>query len=138
MIVVDNTEQEHQDGREQVIDELRQLLDALAGRAEEYVLRAGQQQDTVHTGPESCGWCPVCAVLAIMRGERPELTARLVEQLAGLLTVLRQFAAEHTREAEPSAPSQDEEPQRPDVQPISLQRVAGHVLGENESREPGC
>ncbi len=137
MIVVDSTEQQHQDGREQVIDELRQLLDALAGRAEEYLLRAGQQQDAVHTGPESCGWCPVCAVLAIMRGERPELTARLVEQLAGLLAVLRQFAAEHARAAETSTPQHDE-PQRPDVQPITLQRVAGDVLREDESREPGC
>ncbi|QGK69426.1 hypothetical protein GIY23_07715 [Allosaccharopolyspora coralli] len=137
---MDSTGQEHQDGREQVVDELRQLLEALAGRAEEYLLRAGQQQDAVHTGPESCGWCPVCAVLAIMRGERPELTARLVEQLAGLLTVLRQFATEHPRADEPSTTRHDE-PERPDVQRITLQRVAGRVLREDESpgrREPGC
>jgi hypothetical protein len=37
----------------------------------------------------TCAFCPVCAVLAALRGERPELAARLAEQAAGLVAVLR-------------------------------------------------
>lgn len=39
--------------------------------------------------PATCVACPVCAVLAALRGERPELAARLAEHAAGLLAVLR-------------------------------------------------
>jgi hypothetical protein len=37
----------------------------------------------------TCASCPVCAVIAALRGERPELAARLAEHAAGLLAVLR-------------------------------------------------
>lgn len=33
--------------------------------------------------------CPVCAVIAVLRGERPELAVRLAEHAAGLLAVLQ-------------------------------------------------
>ena len=33
--------------------------------------------------------CPVCAVLAALRGERTELSIRLAEHASGLLAVLR-------------------------------------------------
>ena len=41
-----------------------------------------------HTGPE-CQWCPVCQFVAVLRGERPELTERVAEAGAALTTVLR-------------------------------------------------
>ena len=38
--------------------------------------------------PGSCTACPVCALLAVLRGERSELAARLAEHTTGLLGVL--------------------------------------------------
>ncbi|MGW4060408.1 hypothetical protein ACWEGE_19140 [Amycolatopsis sp. NPDC004747] len=42
----------------------------------------------------ACGWCPLCAIVAVVRGERPELVARLVEQLAQLVALLRAVLAD--------------------------------------------
>jgi hypothetical protein len=41
-----------------------------------------------------CRWCPVCQAAAVVRGERPELTAALADVLAATATALRTFAAE--------------------------------------------
>lgn len=41
-----------------------------------------------------CGWCPLCAVVSVVRGERPEFVARLVEQLAQLVALLRAVLAD--------------------------------------------
>ncbi|GAA2895640.1 hypothetical protein GCM10010472_62790 [Pseudonocardia halophobica] len=60
--------------------------------------RVGPLVDAARTGeggtPSSCASCPVCALLAVLRGERPELAARLAEHAAGLLTVLRALVEE--------------------------------------------
>lgn len=37
----------------------------------------------------TCAVCPVCAVVALLRGERPELAVRLAEHAAGFLDVLQ-------------------------------------------------
>jgi hypothetical protein len=39
--------------------------------------------------PASCANCPVCAVLALLRGERPELAVTLAHHAAGVLGALR-------------------------------------------------
>lgn len=36
-----------------------------------------------------CAGCPVCAVLAVLRGERPELTAALLDGAISVVTALR-------------------------------------------------
>jgi hypothetical protein len=41
-----------------------------------------------------CGWCPLCAVVAVVRGERPEFAARLIEQLGQLVALLRAVLAD--------------------------------------------
>jgi hypothetical protein len=42
----------------------------------------------------ACGWCPLCAIVAVVRGDRPELVARLAEQLAQLVALLRAVLAD--------------------------------------------
>jgi glucokinase len=44
--------------------------------------------------PASCANCPVCAVLALLRGERPELAVTLAKHAAGVLTALRSLVEE--------------------------------------------
>jgi hypothetical protein len=48
--------------------------------------------------PGPCGWCPVCALVAAVRGEQPELTAHLAEQASGLLVVLRLLIQSHAHD----------------------------------------
>jgi hypothetical protein len=73
-------------------EELRLLLDALAERAQPWLNRLATEPDDEHT-PATCGWCPVCAGMAVLRGERPELAVRAAEHAAGLVAVLRSALA---------------------------------------------
>ena len=60
------------------------------------MLAAGHGTDTgeAKTGGSACGWCPLCAIVAVVRGERPEFAARLLEQLAQLVALLRAVLAD--------------------------------------------
>jgi hypothetical protein len=74
-------------------EELRLLLDALAERAQPWLNRMATEPAPEHT-PATCGWCPVCAGMAVLRGERPELAVRAAEHAAGLVAVLRSALAQ--------------------------------------------
>lgn len=77
------------DGHGRLAGELRALavaaLDRLGPALER--VRAGAEEAPAADAP--CAVCPVCAVIAALRGEWPELAARLAEHGAGLLSVLR-------------------------------------------------
>ena len=50
-----------------------------------------------------CRWCPMCQAAAVVRGERPEVTAALADVLTAAAATLRSFAeAERTSDARPS------------------------------------
>jgi hypothetical protein len=103
-------------------EELRLLLDALAERAQPLLNRlaaadGGEGDGAEHT-PATCGWCPVCAGIAVLRGERPELAVRAAEHAAGLLSVLRSALAERAPSSAASPPS----PAPDRVQHITVQR----------------
>ena len=60
-----------------------------------------------HTGPE-CRWCPLCRLVAVLRGERPELTARVAEAGVALVAAVRGLldaAAVPDGAGRPSGPS---------------------------------
>ncbi|MCP2256715.1 hypothetical protein LX15_000398 [Streptoalloteichus tenebrarius] len=79
---------EHDDARGRLAEELHALVDAVADRAQPWLERLRAGGGAAHdTG--SCGWCPVCQGLAVLRGERPEVASRITEQVAGLLATLR-------------------------------------------------
>jgi hypothetical protein len=42
----------------------------------------------------NCGWCPLCAIVNVVHGERPEFAARLLEQAAQLIALLRAVLAD--------------------------------------------
>ncbi|MGW5706656.1 hypothetical protein [Amycolatopsis japonica] len=46
------------------------------------------------TDHDTDGWCPLCAVVGVFRGERPEFVARLLEQAAQLVALLRAVLAD--------------------------------------------
>ena len=78
------------------------------------------------THGSDCRWCPVCQAAAVVRGERPELTAALADVLAATATALRTFAAEAA--GAPGADAGDEaEPEDGDPPggPADRDRVTG-------------
>jgi len=50
-----------------------------------------------------CRWCPVCQTAAVLRGERPEVSAALADVLATTASVLRDLAGEPARPSGPAA-----------------------------------
>jgi hypothetical protein len=39
----------------------------------------------------TCQWCPICQLIAVLRGERPEVSDRLAEAGAAVLGAFRAF-----------------------------------------------
>jgi hypothetical protein len=72
--------------------------------------------------PETCASCPVCALLAALRGEQPELAGRLATHAAGLLAVLRAALEEGPPASSGGAPDPEPAPPERRVQHISIDR----------------
>ncbi|WP_007027846.1 hypothetical protein, partial [Saccharomonospora iraqiensis] len=115
------------DNGARLADEIRLLVDLIVERAapwldslveEGHGTEAGDDHtggnDTDGTGEAERGWCPLCAVLAICRGERVDVAARLVDQLTQLLALLRAVLADRWHPHEgvhmPGSPAPRPEP----------------------------
>lgn len=124
---------QHEPGaHDRIIGELRLLLDAVAQRADEYL---SSRAETAPVSSSSCGWCPLCTAVSVLRGQRADL--RVVEQLAAAVTVIRQLLAE-PQEAPPQPDPPDPAPEVK-VQHIDIRRVDGHILHEQAGAEGrGC
>ena len=66
-----------------------------------------------------CRWCPVCQAAAVVRGERPEVTAALADVLASAATALRTFAEAGRSAPEPEA-QEPQDGETPAVQQIDI------------------
>lgn len=83
------------------IEQGRRLLETLRSSAE----APGGEHGS------DCRWCPVCQAAAVVRGERPEVTAALADVLTAAAAALRTFAeAGTTPEPEVQEPRDDEGP----------------------------
>lgn len=133
---------------EQLLAELRDLLDTISGRAEDYLRACGASDGG--EAPGACGWCPVCAAVALLRGQRSDAAERLVEQLSAAVQALRGLLAEQRTDAaggpagdptagasagDPTAgASAGSEPRADRVQPIDVRRVGGRVLDDAQAQ----
>ena len=92
----------------------RRLLDAL---------RTGLADAAPADGEHAsdCRWCPVCQAAAVVRGERPEVTAALADVLTTAAAALRSFAADgaDTQVVDEEAAPEDGTP-GPAVQQIDI------------------
>lgn len=83
-------------------EEIRLLVEMVAARAQPWldeVIAAGHSGEPDPDGgprrqPSECIWCPLCAVVAMVRGERPELAARVLDHAAELVALLRAVLAD--------------------------------------------
>ena len=72
------------------VDQARRLLDTfVAGSAARPAGRTPAEDDAHQS---DCSWCPLCQAAAVVRGERPEVTAALADVLTATATALRSFA----------------------------------------------
>jgi len=90
-------------------DSARRLLDVL--RPPAGAPGADPGADRAAHGAD-CRWCPVCQTAAVLRGERPDVTAALSDVLATTAAVLRDLAGEPAAAA-PTGPAADA-PEHPD------------------------
>jgi hypothetical protein len=94
-------------------EQARRLLEAV---------KAAATPDPQAEGGEpaaECKWCPHCQLLAVLRGDRPEVTAILDDVLATASAALHSFADEAPA-AEPAG--HEEEPSHRDPGP-TVQRI---------------
>lgn len=135
---------EEQDGIARLTAEIRLLVEMVVEQALPWldeVLAAGH--GTPHTGERpsegaaagdsqaACQWCPLCAVVAVARGQRPEFAVRLFEQAAQLVGLLRAVLADrwepeggvHMPGDRPAdRPARDATEHTPRVQHIAVRR----------------
>ena len=96
-------------------DQARRLLDAFAqGQA------APTTEGRAAHGAE-CTWCPLCQAAAVVRGERPEVTAALADVLTATATALRTFAESVPPPASDAPAATQEDPEA--EPPPAVQRI---------------
>jgi hypothetical protein len=109
------------DEKAKLVEELRLLIDVAAERAQPWLQKVASAADgTGEHNPQTCGWCPLCNGVALLRGDRSELAAKAAEHVSGLLTVLRAALSEPAAPAAPSGEAPAEE--SPRVQHIQVVR----------------
>ncbi|HZY77018.1 MAG TPA: hypothetical protein VFE40_11925 [Jatrophihabitantaceae bacterium] len=110
------------------------------------VLSAVQDWAT-RTFPESaeqhangtCQWCPICQFVAVLRGERPDVTDRVVEAGTALLSAFRAFMDATVPHPDSpaahgdSAPHGDPAARRDSAPPPRVQRID---LGKPDASRP--
>jgi hypothetical protein len=75
-----------------LFDDLRVALESLADHAEPLLRKVSDAP--AGELPATCHWCPLCATLALLRGERPELAVRAAEQGVVMVDLLRAVLGE--------------------------------------------
>ncbi|MFC4001078.1 hypothetical protein ACFS2C_08035 [Prauserella oleivorans] len=120
-------------------EEIRLLVDLVTERAApwlESVVAAGHggdhgdgsDRDTAHDRQSTaCGWCPLCAVVAVVRGEAPEIAARVLEQAAQLIALLRAVLADRWQPEDGVHMPGFEPPPRPEPAPAGASRRVQRV-----------
>jgi hypothetical protein len=97
------------------LDQARRLLDAFV-----------QGQATPAAGGSAphgadCAWCPFCQAAAVVRGERPEVTAALADVLTTTANALRTFAESVQPAGSGTPAATDDQPEA--AQPPAVQRI---------------
>jgi hypothetical protein len=109
----------HCGGHPEIGEELRAIAVAVLDRVDPLLERL-RSEPAAAADATTCASCPVCALLAALRGERPELAVRLAEHTAGLVAVLRAALGEGTAPPDPA----QEPPSSRRVQHIHVERQA--------------
>lgn len=118
-----------QDPGSRLADEVTLLLAAVADRAGPWLDRVSTSTHDEHEPPTgACASCPVCAFLALIRGEPNVLAAATLDRLADVVALLRAVLADRWEPGAPHMPGfRPDPPPRPTstrVQHIPVRRKA--------------
>lgn len=95
-------------------EELTLLFAAVADQAAPWLDRVAESSHDEHDRQTACDWCPLCAVVALVRGEPSALAAQSLERLADLVALLRAVLADRwTPDAAPHMPGFTPPPKPP-------------------------
>jgi hypothetical protein len=91
-------------------------------------LRGALTGAAAHVPPDTgsapeCRWCPLCQLVAVLRGERPEVTAALADVLRATADAMHAFAAEPDAPRPAPHPAGTEEASGPTDPPPVVQRI---------------
>jgi hypothetical protein len=104
-----------------LVEELRLLIDAVAERAGPWLDRVAVSTHDEHAGLVG-GWCPVCALVALIKGEPSELAARSLDRAADLVALLRAVLADRWEPGVPHMPGFKPAP-KPEPPSQRVQRI---------------
>ncbi|EMD23793.1 hypothetical protein [Amycolatopsis azurea] len=139
----ENSERTRDDGLK-LAEEIRLLVELVVEHAApwlEGLISAGHgctgHDDTGHDA--AGGWCPLCAIVGVFRGERPEFVARLMEQAAQLVALLRAVLADRWEPEGgvhmPGFQPARKEPAREDA-PVGASRVQHITVTRRDAWQP--
>jgi hypothetical protein len=114
------------------IDQARRLLDALRGEAGDAVPAEGAASQT-HAA--DCRRCPICQLAAVVRGERPEVTAALADVLTTTAAALRAFAADGSA---PTAGAGDASPSAGPASAAPASDASASAASAGDASEPAA
>jgi hypothetical protein len=101
-----------------LVEELRLLADAVAERTGPWLDRVAAEP-----GGSSCAWCPLCAAVAVLRGEPNALAGRGLDAAADVVALLRAVLADRWEPEVSHMPGfTPEEPRSAKVRPIPVRR----------------
>ncbi|NYJ07651.1 hypothetical protein [Petropleomorpha daqingensis] len=97
-------------------EQARRLLEAVKAAA----APDSSGDDTGEHPAGECKWCPHCQLLAVLRGDRPEVTAVLDDVLATASAALRSLSGQPTPEPAEHADEPSHRDPAPTVQRIDI------------------
>jgi hypothetical protein len=74
-------------------EQARRMVETLRGVLGTLAAHEDRPADGAAGPPADCRWCPLCQFIAVLRGERPEVTAALADILRATADALHAFAA---------------------------------------------
>ncbi|MBY4129818.1 hypothetical protein HQO83_15575 [Rhodococcus fascians] len=81
-------------GHSELGADLLALAETVLTRLDPILRRVAETQQ--EREQQSCSWCPVCALAALVRGERHDLVELVASEGTAIIGLLRQLLADHT------------------------------------------
>ena len=100
------------------LDQARRLLETFV---QSQHARAAEGSSASTASGADCAWCPLCSAAAVVRGERPEVSAALADVLTAAATALRNLG-EPAPPPGPDVPAAEEDGPEGDRTP-AVQRI---------------
>ncbi len=100
-------------------DELQKLTGAFAQWANARGATSAAASDT-SSRPASCDYCPICQLIALGRGQRPEAVAKLIDTATLALHALTEYLQAQDKPHEHQGSDTEPEPSEPRVQHIDI------------------